>query len=117
MKWTQARDLTNLLYRLRGVAYGTADFTLHPELLLKQLYYNEVTASVDKFSTYAFGEILWTDSYLFCYNVGWGTDKIIMAVDTAMSFKDCYKHVLETLADNLAWTGPNAKLLDLCENS
>ena len=117
VKWTQVRDLTNLLWKLRGIGYVSTDVTLHPEFLLKMLTYSEVTATIDKFQTYAYGEILWTDSYLFCYNVGWGTEKIIMKVDVAASGKDCYKHVIETLGDFDTWFGPNAKILEECVNS
>ena len=76
-----------------------------------------MTATIDKFQTYAFGEILWTDTYIFCYSAGWGTEKVIMAIDTAMSFKDCYKRIIETLGDLETWTGPNAKIMDDCTNS
>ena len=117
VKYTQARDLTNLLWKLRGIAYVSTDLTIHPELLLKMIYYNEVTATIDKFETYAFGEILWTDSYLFCHNLGWGTEKIVMAIDTAMSFKDCYKHFIETFANLDTWLGLNAKIPDECLDS
>lgn len=110
---TQVRDLFNLLYRIRLIGYGTAELTLHPEILLQTLYYNEVNAHIDKFKSYVFGEILWTDSYKFCYGAGWGTQKIIMAIDMAMTFKDCYKTLIDTLADlGDAWTSRNAKLID-----
>ena len=42
---------------------------------------------------------------MFCYGAGWGSDKIVMGIDTAASFKDCYKRVLETFGDFDAWTG------------
>ena len=99
------------------VGYGSVDLTLHPELLMKVFYYNEVIATIDKFQTYVFGEILWTDTYKVCVGAGWGTEKIIMAVDMYMTFKDCYKRVIETLGELDAWFGADAKLIDLCSNS
>lgn len=49
IRWTQVRDLANLLYRLRGIAYVSNDLTIHPEIFFKVFYYNEVTATIDKF--------------------------------------------------------------------
>ena len=81
------------------------------------IYYNEVTATIDKFETYAYAEVLWTDTYQFCYNLGWGTEKVIMAIDTAMSFKDCYKRFIETFGDLDAWLALDAKIPDECVDS
>ena len=34
-----------------------------------------------------------------------------------MSFKDCYKNVINSLTDWTAWNDINAKLIDLCTDS
>ena len=79
------------------VPYGTVDATIQPHIYLKKLYYNEVTAKINKFQAYGIAEILWipdstnSKQYKFCYGAALATQKIIMAIDTAMRFKDCYK--------------------------
>ena len=34
-----------------------------------------------------------------------------------MSFRDCYKDLILTLTDWSNWVGPEAKYIDLCQNS
>ena len=95
----------------------SANAALHPIVLINSLYTNEVTATIDQFTTYAFAEFLYYDNYFFCLNAGWGTQAIAASVQMAMAFKDCYKNVITTIFNWCNWIGPDALWIDSCDNS
>jgi hypothetical protein len=97
--------------------YVEADLTIHPEFNIERLYYNEITADMDNFITNLFGELIVTDDHYVCVGAGWETQKIIFSVETAMSFKDCYKNLINSFTDWSSFTDINAKIIDQCDDS
>jgi len=85
---------------------------IHPYLIIDKLYTNEITADLDSFKAYVFGEFLYFEDHTICLNAGWATDKILFTLQMAMSFRDCYKIFINTLTDFSNWIGPTAKWYD-----
>lgn len=61
--------------------------------------------------------MLYYDDYFICFNAGWGTQSISAQLQLSMSFKDCYKNVINTLFNWSNWVGPTALWIDNCDNS
>lgn len=78
---------------------------------------NEVTADLDTFKSFLFGELLYFEDHSLCLNYGWETDDILFTVQMAMAFIDCYKNLIYTLTDIRNWLGPEAKWIDQCDKS
>ena len=88
-----------------------------PKILIDRLYTNELTADLDSFKSYVFGEMLYFEDHSLCFNAGWATDDILFTLQMAMSFRDCYKTVLNTFFDWTNWRGSTAKWIDGCDKS
>jgi hypothetical protein len=122
--WEYTQDYTiysgtpvQYYYKLRFQPYVQVDAVIHPHLTIDRLYINEITADLDKFKTYVYGELLYFEDHSLCLNAGWATDDILFTIQMAMAFRDCYKNVLYTLLDYSNWVGPSAKWIDDCEKS
>ena len=108
---------TQYYYKLRAQPYVQVDAVIHPHVFVDKLYVNEVTADLDKFKTYVFGELLYFEDHTLCLNYGWATDDVLFTVQMAMAFIDCYKNLIYTLCDLRNWVGPDAKWIDSCDKS
>jgi hypothetical protein len=81
------------------------------------VYYNELTLDIDKFMTNVFGEAyVYSDSTL-CINFGWQSQDILLTLETAMKFQNCYKTIIQSLCDFSNWTSAGARILDECDAS
>ena len=52
-----------------------------------------------------------------CLNYGWVTEEIGIAVEMAMTFRNCYKDLIKTYCDWTGWVGPEAIYIDDCSDS
>jgi hypothetical protein len=51
-----------------------------------------------------FGEFVATEARQICFNTGYTIQDILGTVELKMKFKDCYKTIVQTLADYTNWT-------------
>ena len=115
--YTTLTGTTNKYYKLRYNLYATASGSLHPELVIEKYYSGEITAAFDPFTYKLFGELMYTDDKYLCLNAGYKTDKIALDVTTQVSFKDCYKKVLNTFTDPGNWLTTTGNWYDECTDS
>lgn len=104
-------------YQLRAQPYVYVDALIVPKILIDRLYSNTVTADLDSFKSYVFGELLYFEDHSLCFNTGWATDDILFTLQMAMSFRDCFKNVINTFLDWSNWVGPTAMWIDGCNKS
>jgi hypothetical protein len=83
-----------------------------PTVLIDKLYTGTVTADLNSFKSYVFGEMLYFEDHTICFNAGWATDAILFTLQFAMSFRDCFKTVFNTFTDWTNWVGDTAKWID-----
>ena len=50
-----------------------------------------------------------------CIDIGYNIEDILITWKAAMSYRDCYKNLLYTVADFSNWLGPKAMWIDNCE--
>jgi len=50
-----------------------------------------------------------------CLDIGYNLEDILITWKSAMSYRDCYKNLLYTVADYSNWFGPKAMWVDNCE--
>ena len=60
--------------------YVEASAVLHPIIKIDRLYTNEITAELDEFKSYVFGELLYFTDGTVCLNAGYATDAIILTI-------------------------------------
>lgn len=53
----------------------------------------------------------------WCINVGFELGDVDILFQSAFSFYDCYKNFILAYCDYSNWIGPDAKLIDSCEES
>jgi hypothetical protein len=72
-----------------------------------------VDASVDMKASYS----LFGRPYAgkMCLDIGYNLEDILITWKSAMSYRDCYKNLLYTMADYSNWFGPKAMWVDSCE--
>lgn len=114
--YTVFTSSTTKYWKLRYNLYGKAAASILPEFVLSKSYSNKMTIGVDEFTTRLFGEMIWTDDHYLCMNAGWNSEKLAFAVTTQMTFKDCYKKLLNTFTDVENWKGPQ-NITDVCADS
>lgn len=107
-------------YRFRWEVYTKQTFTLHPELDIPKVYYNENTIKSSKeFRTYYAVEVVYHyNARLMCINAYFNYETVDLTWEMAMKIQECYKIFISCLYDwEAEYSGKEAKIFSRCDQS
>jgi len=81
-------------YRAKFFPYAIIQGYLQSQFNIENLYYNEFTANVTKFTLSYFFSMIFTSKFAFCFGMGYETTPINLSLTVSQKFTDCYKVII-----------------------
>ena len=113
-KWA---PITKSYWSYEVEAYIQSDFNFHPELNIEKIFYSELSVDLQKFKVGALVQAAVTTDLKFCLFVGWRLQQIVLSVINAMSFKDCYTNLINSLCNLSNFEDGSINFNDKCTDS